>query len=138
MTIIQNKRLLNYAMSKIDNYILNWDPRFKIYEYSDFEKIEHVWCLLLITSTKKFIVTDVHDASSLSQLREVNKEEFIKALKEFEDTNYKIYYKQLEQRLVGYLLDFFEYYVEMPDKIITDSEDNIELYKQIKKQKLKL
>jgi hypothetical protein len=80
----------------------------------------------------------VHDNSILSQLKEVNKEEFIKALKEFEDVNYKIYYKQLEQRLVGYLLDFFEYYVEMPDKIITDSEDNIELYKQIKKQKLKL
>lgn len=125
-------------MSKIDNHVLNWDPRFKIYEYTDFEKIKHVWCLLLITSTKKFIVTDVHDNSILSQLKEVNKEEFIKALKEFEDVNYKIYYKQLEQRLVGYLLDFFEYYVEMPDKIITDSEDNIELYKQIKKQKLKL
>jgi len=134
---MQNKRLLKYATAQIDNYVLNWDPRFKIYEYSDFEKIKDVWCLLLITSTKKFIVTDVSDNNILSQLKETNRDEFIKALKEFEDVNYKIYYKQLEQRLVGYLLDFFEYYVEMPDKIITDSEDNIELYKQIKNQKLK-
>jgi hypothetical protein len=74
------------------------------------------------------LVTDVNDKVILNDYINVSREIFISKLKNFEDINYKIYYKQIEQPLVGYLLDFFVYYVEMPDKIITDSDDNAELY----------
>lgn len=92
--------------------------------------------MVLLTSEHKYFVTDVVDIATLKIYSPVTRNHLIKEFKKFEDPNYKIYYKQMEQPLVGYLLDFFIYYVEMPDKIITDSEDNIELYKQIKRDKM--
>jgi hypothetical protein len=92
--------------------------------------------VVLLTSEHKYFVTDVGDAATLKNYTPVTRSHLIKEFKKFEDPNYKIYFKQMEQPLVGYLLDFFIYYVEMPDKIITDSEDNIEIYKRIKKDKL--
>lgn len=65
------------------------------------------------------------------------KKHFVTAIKDYADPNYKLYYQELDQDLVGYLLDFFVYYADMPDKIITITDDNIELYEQIRNQKLK-
>jgi hypothetical protein len=90
-----------------------------------------------MTSNNKYVVTDAKNNAHLTKLPKVERALFIEKLKQYEDINYKIYFKQMEQKLVGYLLDFFIYYVELPDKIMIETEENIDLYERIRKQKIK-
>ena len=93
--------------------------------------------VLLVNSNNYIVVTDITDKELLKNTTELTKNDFFNEILKYEDENFVIYYKQIEQYLVGYLLDFFIYYVEMPEKIKTVLDDNFDLYVNIKNQKFK-
>lgn len=113
-----HKEALQSAIDDIDDYINMWPENYKIYEVT---QIPAEWVLILLTNEKFFVVLtnektlkNMHDRT----YRKSNKQELIKNLKKFEEPSFRILYKTEHQQLVGYLLDFFIYYVDLPKKII--------------------
>lgn len=134
---------IEYRKKKIYSYKWhlenNWSDKMKIYKInksSDLFK-NNLWVVLLINSNNYIVVTDITDKELLKNTIELTKNDFFNEILKYEDENFVIYYKQIEQYLVGYLLDFFIYYVEMPEKIKTVLDDNFDLYVKIKNQKFK-
>lgn len=111
----------------------------KIYKITRNSKIfkENLWSVLLINTNVCIVVTDITNNSELVGTIEITKLEFFNEILKYEDSNFIIYYKQIEQYLVGFLLDFFVYYIEEPYKIKTITDDNLTFYEFIKNQKLK-
>lgn len=125
-----DKNTLDYVTKKIDLYVNSWDEKYKCFIIE--KDIPDIWNVIIVTTENKYIVSDADMKYHNLKLKEISRCELINIFKNYEDNNYKIFYKQMDQHLVGYLLDFFIYYVELPDKIQVESDENIDLFLKIK------
>lgn len=101
-------------------YTLGWENIYDFYECKLTDKTPDNWCMKVKNNDKQLLVFKQNN-TVMSPLIETNKEALIQILKTYNDQNFLIVYKDVDYTLIGYLLDFFIYYVDMPDKI--KSED---------------
>jgi hypothetical protein len=78
---------------------------------------------MLVKNNDKIIIVIPQKTNIPRNINETNKEALIQILKTYEQKEFKIYYKNVDYTLIGYLLDFFDYYVNMPDKMEAEDWD---------------
>ena len=124
------------TIEHFEYHIADWSENLKIYEVNINDAIykEDMWQVLVRTHNKIIVVSDTQDIELTESIKEITKEEFMVILKTYEDDSFIIYHKQLDSRLIGYLIDFFEYSIKLPNKIKSFENENIKFFEKLNKK----
>ncbi len=119
-----DKIVLEHAINQMRHYMRNWENYYYYFEFTveEKEQIPAIWCML-VKNNDKIIIVIPQKTNIPRNINETNKEALIQILKTYEQKEFKIYYKNVDYTLIGYLLDFFDYYVNMPDKMEAEDWD---------------